>query len=314
MESYTARVTQPASSERPGDIAEAQHPSRPSRADLALAAAYAGFVIGYTLLVHRSNVPYLPWFAGSGPGSITVDVRLELVSLGSLVLVVICAVALAWRRARPERSFLVISIFGLVQAVSGEPISAWNIAMVISLFSAAAYAERRFARLGPAVAMLAYFGLWVLSADLPGQPFTLPDLPDLLLDLLLSGRAAVFTSSFAVLLGVWVVGDQVRASRERNEARLERAAQLEREREATAQIASMAERQRIARELHDVVAHGLSVMIVQADGALYAEAEHPEAPRQALATIAGTGRESLTEMRRLLGVAAGRPRCRAART
>jgi signal transduction histidine kinase len=69
-----------------------------------------------------------------------------------------------------------------------------------------------------------------------------------------------------------------------------------------ARIGALAERHRIARDLHDVVAHGLSVMIVQADGARYAEAEHPEAPRQALATIASTGRESLHEMRRLLGV------------
>jgi signal transduction histidine kinase len=66
--------------------------------------------------------------------------------------------------------------------------------------------------------------------------------------------------------------------------------------------ATEVERQRIARELHDVVAHGLSVVIVQADGALYAAATHPEAPMQALAIIAATGRESLAEMRQLLGV------------
>jgi signal transduction histidine kinase len=64
----------------------------------------------------------------------------------------------------------------------------------------------------------------------------------------------------------------------------------------------MAERTRIAREMHDVVAHGLSVMIVQADGARYAAAANPTAVGPALETIATTGRESLAEMRQLLGL------------
>ncbi|MFN8631231.1 MAG: histidine kinase dimerization/phosphoacceptor domain-containing protein [Chloroflexota bacterium] len=75
---------------------------------------------------------------------------------------------------------------------------------------------------------------------------------------------------------IWAVGDQVPSARERRERELERAREIDRQREANARMGAMAERHRIARELHDVVAHGLAVMIVQADGALYAEAEHPE--------------------------------------
>jgi signal transduction histidine kinase len=82
----------------------------------------------------------------------------------------------------------------------------------------------------------------------------------------------------------------------------DRAARLERERDAQAKVAVAAERARIARELHDVVAHNVSVMIVQADGAAYVMDSSPAQAKEALATIAGTGRQALVEMRRLLGV------------
>ncbi|MFJ9693305.1 sensor histidine kinase [Kitasatospora sp. NPDC101183] len=82
----------------------------------------------------------------------------------------------------------------------------------------------------------------------------------------------------------------------------DRAARLERERDAQAKVAVAAERARIARELHDVVAHNVSVMIVQADGAAYVLDNNPHQAKQALTTIATTGRQALVEMRRLLGV------------
>lgn len=82
----------------------------------------------------------------------------------------------------------------------------------------------------------------------------------------------------------------------------DRAARLERERDAQAKVAVAAERARIARELHDVVAHNVSVMIVQADGAAYVLDNSPQQAKEALSTIASTGRQALVEMRRLLGV------------
>ncbi len=82
----------------------------------------------------------------------------------------------------------------------------------------------------------------------------------------------------------------------------ERAVRAERERDAQAQIAAATERARIARELHDVIAHNLSVMVAQADGGAYAFDATPERSRQALAEIGRTGRQALSEMSSLLGV------------
>jgi signal transduction histidine kinase len=106
----------------------------------------------------------------------------------------------------------------------------------------------------------------------------------------------------ATALVAWVLGDSMRYRRGYYAALEERAARLEREADAQAQIATAAERARIARELHDVIAHHVSVMVVQADGAGYALETSPERARQALAAISATGRQALTEMRRLLGL------------
>ncbi len=82
----------------------------------------------------------------------------------------------------------------------------------------------------------------------------------------------------------------------------ERYRSLTTEREQQARLAESRARTQIARELHDIVAHSLSVMIVQAEGGRALAAKKPEAATQALTTIADTGREALVEMRRILGV------------
>ena len=103
-------------------------------------------------------------------------------------------------------------------------------------------------------------------------------------------------------VSAWVLGDSMGYRRAYAAALEERAARAERERDAQAQIASAAERARIARELHDVIAHYLSVMVAQADGGAYAFDATPERSRQALAEIGRTGRQALSEMSSLLGV------------
>ncbi|MGC9381317.1 sensor histidine kinase [Streptomyces sp. MH13] len=100
----------------------------------------------------------------------------------------------------------------------------------------------------------------------------------------------------------WVLGDSARTRRAYFAQLEERAARLEKEREAQSKVAVAAERARIARELHDVVAHNVSVMVVQADGAAYVLDAAPDQAKKALETISSTGRQALAEMRRLLGV------------
>jgi signal transduction histidine kinase len=112
------------------------------------------------------------------------------------------------------------------------------------------------------------------------------------------------TAVFYLLVPVsaWVLGDSMGYRRAYSAALEERAARAERERDAQAQVAAAAERARIARELHDVIAHNLSVMVAQADGGRYAFDATPERSRQALAEIGRTGRQALSEMSSLLGV------------
>ncbi len=106
----------------------------------------------------------------------------------------------------------------------------------------------------------------------------------------------------ALVLAAWMLGYLARTRRAYVAGLEERADQLERDAAQQAQIATAAERARIAREMHDVVAHSLSVMVVQADGALYAAEKRPEVAIETLRTISETGRSSLAEMRRLLGL------------
>ncbi|WP_280415663.1 sensor histidine kinase [Nocardia carnea] len=100
----------------------------------------------------------------------------------------------------------------------------------------------------------------------------------------------------------WVLAEFAGARRAYDAEVAARHAVAESERERRAHDAVSAERTRIARELHDVVAHAVSVMIVQADGARYALRTAPDTTEQALVTIAGTGREALRELRRTVAL------------
>jgi signal transduction histidine kinase len=98
----------------------------------------------------------------------------------------------------------------------------------------------------------------------------------------------------------WVLGEFVGARRAYHNELESRLRLLETERDQQAKIAVVEERARIARELHDVVAHAVSVIVVQADGAAYAIRDNPDMAETAVRTIAETGRGALHELRRLL--------------
>jgi signal transduction histidine kinase len=104
---------------------------------------------------------------------------------------------------------------------------------------------------------------------------------------------------------VWLTAYVLRISKVQTSMQADRAAIAERERDHIAQIAAVEGRAAIARELHDVVAHGLAVMIVQADGGVYAFDKQPERAKEALTNIAGTGRAALEEMHSIVAVLRG---------
>ena len=113
-------------------------------------------------------------------------------------------------------------------------------------------------------------------------------------------ESVVFLSG--LMLASLLLGVSVRHWRNSLSSLTERAEQLERERDQQARIAAAAERTRIAREMHDVVAHSLSVMVTLFEGAVLKQAAEPERAKRAMHQVSATGHQALDEMRRLLGV------------
>ncbi len=194
----------------------------------------------------------------------------------------------ALRRRLPEKMLLLAIAVGLCQLLFDVRPGIGNFAMLVITFTVATIGERWASRLA-LVCSLSAAALSQLrwpaepSGSWPQQVFV----------------TVIMTVPFVL---AWVMGDSLRTRRAYFSQLEERAARLEREREAQSKVAVAAERARIARELHDVVAHNVSVMVVQADGAAYVMDTAPDQARQALTTISSTGRQALAEMRRLLGV------------
>ncbi len=204
-----------------------------------------------------------------------------------LVNVLMCA-PLALRRAQPELSGGLVAAAGLLQTVLTDVPQFANVAVLVALYSLAAYAAPWASRGG---LLLGLFGALVA----PVRYYLLEHA-----DPVTTFAAALFIA--VLVVATWLLGRLRRASRQTELALVERARLLEVERENESRLAATAERQRIAREMHDVVAHSLSVIIAQADGGRYAAAADPGAAAQALGTISATGRQALADMRDLLGV------------
>jgi signal transduction histidine kinase len=120
-----------------------------------------------------------------------------------------------------------------------------------------------------------------------------------------AGIAVVFASlvqTELIFVVAWLLGDAARIRRLYAGTLEDRAQLLERERDARTERAVRDERERIARELHDVVTHHVSVIVIQAGGAAQVIDRRPDEARAALSAIAATGRLALTDMRRMLGI------------
>ncbi|MFC4114739.1 sensor histidine kinase [Nonomuraea zeae] len=217
----------------------------------------------------------VPYSSLGPPGS---DAFLSLG--GYLALSATLLVPLTWRD-RPLVAFAVISLISFGQWLADFAPMPANLAVLIALWTVAYRCSIRWALAAGLVAELGTFlALVQWNTVTPGMFF--------------SGSIFVVT--------VWLTGLYANTRRRYLEGLEERAERAERERDQQARMAAAAERARIARELHDVVAHNVSVMVVQADGAGFAMDSDPEQARLAVRNISKTGRAALAEMRRLVGV------------
>ena len=190
------------------------------------------------------------------------------------------AVPLFWRRRYPLVVFGVVAAGALAQ-VPFQLVVPANVAVLVAMYTVTV---RRSWQWAAAAGVVALIGDGILA-------FAYYD-----------GTWRAYANNAVLTCAVWIGGRYTRSRRAQLADLRERARRAESERDAQAQAAAAAERARIARDLHDVVAHSVSVMVVQADGGAFALDDDPEATRRALATISATGREALAEMRRMLGV------------
>lgn len=213
------------------------------------------------------------------------------------VVDVVLLLPLIWRRRFPTAVFAVVSVICAFQAAVIQVPLFGDLGFLVALYSVSAYTTRRWVRpLSLVVGMIGALLAPVMWAGPRGTSvlYVWREIP---------GQAALLTGIVAALCAfVWTLGGLLRTRRAYVRQLEERARHLEYERDQQDRIARSAERARIAGELHDVVAHSLSVVVAQSDGGRYAADHDPEAARRALTTIGTTSRQALTEMRRLLGV------------
>ncbi|MEN0128229.1 MAG: sensor histidine kinase [Brevundimonas sp.] len=197
---------------------------------------------------------------------------------------------LAWRRVAPTASCAAVYGIVLLQMAFITPIALpVDLVVLVSLYSVTVH--------GPRWAHLVAIGGALLGSTIAAAKAA-------------SAIGSLAPGAFAAVLSlaVWAFGLARRSRRETLEALVDRTQRLEIERDQQSRLATAAERARIAREMHDIVAHSLTVVIAQADGGRYAAQADPAAATRALGTIAETGRAALTDMRRLLGVLRDDPR------
>jgi signal transduction histidine kinase len=239
----------------------------------------------------REAIRRHPWWTDS-----LLALGLTVISVGSTVVArtrygfavpVLAAVTalfttvpIALRRYRPV-AVLAITVTAETLLLIFRPGSGAPLGVIVALYTVASRCERRVSiRAAAWVAAPIAIGVTVNNG-------------------LHAGRVVPELAVFAI---AWVVGDNLRTRRAYLAELEARAARLEREREEKADRAVVEERARIARELHDVIAHNVSVMVVQAAAGEDVFDQDPGKARESLAAVASTGRAALTELRRLLGV------------
>ena len=205
---------------------------------------------------------------------------------GGFVAAVFSA-ALALRRLSPALALGVAWAGALLQVGLGRPPSFSDVAIFAVLYAVAAYGSRVAYWAGFASAIV---GALVITVYLMAGPWFANGLPTL--SSLPTALFMLVAAAFALGLA-WTAGALVRTALRARETRVA-------QRRAEAEAVAEAERVRIARDMHDVVAHSLAVVIAQADGARYAAAADPAVASAALGTISTTARSALADVRLLL--------------
>ena len=202
-----------------------------------------------------------------------------------------------WRRSHPVLVFAAVAAAtGLQAIVVSEPLYG-QIAFAIAVYSVARYASLR--------AGLAAVGVGLVGAVVAAYRWVGHYLGATGINASTMAQYAVTIA--AIVLTAWALGLTLQSRARYVAGLVERAEQAVRAADQQAALAAADERARIARDMHDVVAHGLSVIVVQADGARYAAANNPQAVAPALENIAATGRAALADMRRMLGLLRSEP-------
>ncbi len=217
--------------------------------------------------------------------AVTGRVQIDYLSVPLLILQTL---PLAWRRQSPIRILWITGSAITLYSLLGYRDSVGGFGVFVAFYTVAANEPRRRATLAAAVTAAGIFislAAYAVLNSLSGSGWT--------------ANLSVAYLSFGL---AWVIGDNLRVRRAYTRELEERAVQLEREQEEQAALAVAQERGRIARELHDVVAHHVSVMIVQASAARRVAEKDPAAAQEALAAIENAGRMALAEMRRMLEV------------
>ncbi|MGH3012709.1 MAG: sensor histidine kinase [Gaiellaceae bacterium] len=215
------------------------------------------------------------------PGDVGTEVFSSTERAAAAAAGLVLTLSLAWRRRAPLVVLGVAIATSVVANVVGvlDEATTPAIALVIAVYSVGAHTSGLRAAVGG-------LGAAALIAVNVAEQFSLGDL--------------LFIATF--LGGAWVAGRAMRYRREREHVLELLTVDLEREREEKARAAVAEERVRIARELHDIVAHAISVIVLQARGGRRSLATDPGETREALDMIEATGSEALAEMRRLLGM------------
>ncbi|HXA33156.1 MAG TPA: sensor histidine kinase [Acidimicrobiales bacterium] len=208
-----------------------------------------------------------------------------------LLLVLAQVVPIAWRRRSPRVVFAIVGTATFVALATGPVPGIAPLGSLIALYTVATRCERPWS-IGAGV--LSWVGL-MTALFVENRPE--------------SFRLQTVVAPLAVITATWLIGDNLRVRRAYVAQLEERAERIEADQEAEARRAADGERARIARELHDVVAHHVSVIAVQAGAArMVAESrpatsgEVPDGSDNMLASIEVTARQALSELRRLLGV------------